>query len=263
MLADLNDTDDVGTGTKGKRGELIVLGELLIIGLKIYTPLVDSGIDCITDAGSGNYKEIQIKYRENTPTFIARMFKPRPQFYLICWLSEKHSQDYWCIPSSIFFQSSKRINVRGKEYLKLNINSEMKKSLAEYHHTFDSLLTGADEIVRKALRRSGSTRIKEPHLSQKEISPYILSVLSASRSLMSTAEIVKELGSELGHLLTDKDWEKTKPDRPPRWQKNARFAIYQYLKKQKMIEAKSKNQWAITEKGKEFLRESLPKVKNK
>jgi Mrr N-terminal domain len=143
--------------------------------------------------------------------------------------------------------------VMSTRVVQLNINSEMKKRLAEYHHTFDNLLTGADETVKRAIHRATASRIKEPHLSQKEIASGILSVLSESKELMTTAEIVKELGSELSDRLTNKDWEKTHSDRPSRWEKNARFAIYQFLKKQKMIEARSKNQWTITEIGRGYL----------
>ncbi len=81
---------EIGTDTKGKQGELIVLGELLRRGYKVYTPMVDSGIDCLVDVGEGNYKEIQIKYRENEPIFQARRFKPRDNFYFVCYLKTLH-----------------------------------------------------------------------------------------------------------------------------------------------------------------------------
>ncbi len=76
---------EIGSGVKGKQAELIVFGKLLERGYKVYTPMVDIGIDCLVDVGGGNYKEIQIKSREDSPVFTARKFKPRDNFYFVCF----------------------------------------------------------------------------------------------------------------------------------------------------------------------------------
>ncbi len=50
-MADLEEPEDIGTLAKGKQGELIVIGKLLERGLKVYLPMVNSGIDCLVDIG--------------------------------------------------------------------------------------------------------------------------------------------------------------------------------------------------------------------
>jgi hypothetical protein len=69
--------EELGTGEKEKRGELTVIGELLRHGLHVFLPVVDMGVDCVVDIGGGNYREVQIKYRENKATFTARFTRPR------------------------------------------------------------------------------------------------------------------------------------------------------------------------------------------
>ena len=81
-MEDENEIEELESGVKGKKGELIVIGELLTRGLQVYLPVVDSGIDCVVDVGGGNYKEVQIKYREDSHNFRVRAFKPRDTFTL-------------------------------------------------------------------------------------------------------------------------------------------------------------------------------------
>jgi len=72
--------------------------------------------------GEGNYKEIQIKYRENEPIFQARDFKkPRDNFYVICFLRGKHGDDFWIVPSALFKQLAKPSKTGNREYLQLRI----------------------------------------------------------------------------------------------------------------------------------------------
>ncbi len=53
--------EELGSVTKGKQGELIIIGKILLKGHKVYLPVVDTGIDFLVDVGKGNYKEIQVK----------------------------------------------------------------------------------------------------------------------------------------------------------------------------------------------------------
>jgi hypothetical protein len=94
--------EELGTGAKGKRGELTVIGELLRYGLHVFLPIVDRGVDCVVDIGGGNYREVQIKYRENKATFTARFTRPRDNFLIVCWLNDHGRDDFWTIPSKVF-----------------------------------------------------------------------------------------------------------------------------------------------------------------
>jgi hypothetical protein len=94
--------EELGTGAKGKRGELTVIGELLRYGLHVFLPIVDRGVDSVVDIGGGNYREVQIKYRENKATFTARFTRPRDNFLIVCWLNDHGRDDFWTIPSKVF-----------------------------------------------------------------------------------------------------------------------------------------------------------------
>jgi len=85
-MAEIEDSEELESSVKGKQAELIVIGRLLEKGFTVYTPLIDVGTDCLVDVDGGNYKEIQVKYREDNPVFLARKFAPRENFYIICYL---------------------------------------------------------------------------------------------------------------------------------------------------------------------------------
>lgn len=109
------------TSIKGKQAELIVIGKLLGRGYKVYTPLVDTGIDCSVDVGGGNYKETEIKYREDTAIFVARRFNSQDSFYLICHLSRRRVDGFWEVPSKVFSDVGRPTKAKNQEYITLRI----------------------------------------------------------------------------------------------------------------------------------------------
>lgn len=254
MPDDSEEPEDLGSGAKGKRGEYIVIGELLTKGLKVYLPVVDSGIDCIVDIGRGNYREIQIKYRENDSTFRARSFKPRDSFYIVCWLSDRGRQDFWTIPSKVFHELGKSSTISGREYIQLNIGGEGSTNyykLAEYHHNFGNLLQGATSDVQRAVK-TASKRIEGQHFTQQDYEKEILRILAEEKHPLSSKEIVTKIKERMGNSFSKADLARGSHGRI-RWETTVRFAIYQGLKKDGSIEAKTKNQWVITPLGRRRL----------
>jgi hypothetical protein len=253
---DIAAIDELGTGAKGKRGELIVMGELLRrSGLQVYLPVVDSGVDCVVDIGGGNYREVQIKYRENSPIFAARNFRPRDSFFFVCWLSDRGGDDFWVIPSRVFHELGKPTVARGKERIQLNIGkegSENYSKLAPFHHTFEKLLQGATTDVQRAVRKA-SRKVEGEHFVQREYEREILTILTEAELPMSSKQLIDKIKERMGSSFSKADLGTTSRGRT-RWESTARFAIYQGLKKRKLIEAKSKNQWVITTQGRAFLK---------
>jgi len=242
--------DDMETGAKGKHGELMVISELLKRNYRVYTPVVDSGIDCLVDVGGGSYKEIQIKYREDRPVFVARKFKPRGNFFLICYLNTRRGNDLWVVPSEIFASVGKPVKVRKRDYVQIVIGKEGSESyelMRQYRSNFNLLLTGATKEVRKAVKKA-VRRIEGEHFKQPEFERKILQMLAIEANPLQSKEIIRRLELELEGNFSEADLEPGKDGRL-RWEKTARFAIYQGLKTKGFIEAKSKNQWVITPKG--------------
>lgn len=258
MPKDDFEDEDIGTGAKGKLGELRVIGELLARGFKVYLPQVDTGIDAVVDVGDGNYREVQIKYREKIPIFNARSFKPRDNFYVVCWFIGSNGSDYWIIPSPVFRSLAKETKRNGKSYFQLGIGKEGSKTyeeLAPYHHTFGHFLKGASISVQKEVRNATRARVEGEHLSARDLELAILRELDGESKPISTKNIIDRLSSSIGGMFHEADLETNKSDRRPRWEKNTRFVIYQNLKRTQLIEAKSKNQWVITNKGRVRLSE--------
>lgn len=248
------ETEELSTGAKGKRGELIVIGELLRQGLQVYLPVVDSGIDCVVDIGKGNFREVQIKYRENIPAFAARSFRPRDNFFIVCWLNDHGRDDFWTVPSKVFFELGKQVKVKGRDYVQLLIGKQSSSNyskLAKYHHNFGDLLSGATSEVQEAVMRA-KKRIEGQHFKQHDYERGILAIL-VSDSPLSTKQIVNKIKERMGPRFREADLENVSRGRT-RWESTARFAIYQGLKKKGFIEAKTKNQWTITNKGRDALK---------
>lgn len=240
---------ELDTGSKGKAGELLVIGELLQRRYKVYVPEVDTGIDCLVDVGGGNYKEIQIKYREDEPIFNARRFTPRDNFYITCYLSTRWGRSIWTIPSKVFVTKSRPVQVRGKEYYQLRIGKEGSQAyneLAEYQN-FGPLLRGATAGVRRDVSQA-SKRVEGPHLKQPDYEKEVLAILSEASAPMTARAIVSSIGIRMKSKFSAADMQKLKRGRI-RWEGTARFAIYQGLKKKGLIEDKGKNQFIITPAG--------------
>jgi len=270
-LSDIEEDDDLGSIVKGKQGELIVIGKLLDRGHKVYLPMVDLGVDCLIDVGKGSYKEVQIKYREGEPTFRSRDFRPRENFYFICYCrSRRGDDDFWIIPSRLFKQLSKKTKIKNRDYLQLQIGKEGSDSRTRFSANYgkwDILLAGASRDVRKIVTQA-SKHVEGEHLKQPDLEREILTILLyrgfqvPDVKPFRTKQIIDLLTEKLREKFSEADLQTTKADGTPRWEKYARFAIYHGLKKKGLIESRGKNQWLITEKGIEALKQ-YPEMKNR
>jgi hypothetical protein len=253
-LEEVDDNEDVGSAAKGKQGELIAIGKLLLKGHKVYLPVVDTGVDFLVDVGSGNYKEVQAKYREGEPTFTARDFEPRDSFYVICYFHGKHDDDFWIVPSKVFKQLGRPSKIGKRNYIQLSIGKEGShnyNSLAMYHGNWGVLLSGASAEVRKAVERAEkvSKRVEGEHFKQPDFERYILNMLSAYPSIPTkTVAIMDYLKADLEDKFSKWDLEIGKSGEP-RWQKTVAYTLYQRMKPNGLIRLVSKGEWQLTEKG--------------
>jgi len=115
----------------GKRGEYMVIGKFLERGLTVYTPVADvEGIDCIIRNDKGRLIEVQIKTRnkkdEEGRFFRIKNFKPRPDFFICCYLID--TDEIWVIPSPAFYKCS-YLN-EDKRVLAMTISKQ--KELSKY-----------------------------------------------------------------------------------------------------------------------------------
>jgi len=179
---------------------------------------------------------------------------PRDSLFIVCSLLTKN--ELWIIPSKVFYEKSVSVKgTRDKEYVRLNIGREGSATYEElrtYRDNFVQLTQGATSRVKKELERA-SRIILEKHLTQSQAELKILQILSNSKSVLSTREIVKFVKEMLERDFTKADLQELSHGRL-RWEVTTRFAIYQGLKKKNMIESKGKNQWVITDKGLEYFR---------
>ena len=238
-------------------GELVVLGELLKRGFQVYQPMVDTGIDCLVDVGKSNYKEIQIKSREDDAIFTPRIFKPKNNFFLICSVNSKRGNFLCVFPSTVFYDNaSQSKSKKGKEYLQLRIGAEGSETFErfrEYRDNFQKLLAGATPEVRRTVQRA-SKRVEGEHFKQPDFVTEILLMMSTSDKPLQGKEIFERLAAKLSNKFSKWDLEIGKSNEP-RWKKTAAFAFYRSLVPQKLVEARSKNQWVLTEKGRTAVRE--------
>lgn len=247
----MEESEDLGSTTKGKRWEFIIIGKLLEKGFSVYLPAVDTGIDCLVGSGDGNYKEIQIKYREDRGVFSVRNFQPRKNYYIVCVLSTRYEDDLWVIPSGVF----SKLGHPGKEdSFQLTIGkpgSDTYETLRAYRSNFEELLSGASHEVRRTVEQV-SKKIEGAHFKQSDYEREVLAILSQEPNPLRAKEIVGKLRERMRDRFSKADLEVTKGN-IPRWVKTARFAIFQGLKRQGLIEPKAKNQYVITPKGREYL----------
>jgi len=238
-----DEPEDLDSQTKGKMGELAVLAEILKRGFQVYQPMVDTGIDCLVDVGEGNYKEIQIKSRQDSAVFTIRKFTPSDHFFVICSVNSKQGDYLWVFPSKVFHENATPSkDKRGREHLQLRIGIEGSDSFErfrEYRDNFQKLLTHATPEVRKAVKRA-SKRVEGEHFKQPDFVREILLVMSAVDKPLQTKEIMERLAAKLSTKFSKWDLEIGKANEP-RWKKTAAFAFYRGLVPQKLIEAQSKN----------------------
>jgi hypothetical protein len=221
--------------------------------------MVDTGIDYLVDVGEGNYKEIQIKSREDTAIFTTRIFKPSDRRYVICSVNSKHGGFLWVFPSGVYSDNATRTkSKKGKEYLQLRIGAEGSPSFEkfrEYRDNYQKLLTGATPEVRKTVQKA-SPRVEGKHLSQGNFEIAILRLLAERAGPIGRKEIISDLKERLKSEFSKADLELLKNGKP-RWENTARWAI-SHLGAQEILERRGKNQWVISNKAREAVGRSSP-----
>ena len=254
----MEDSEELEAGVKGKQGELQVIGMLLERGFSVYTPVVDTGLDCIIDSGDGNYKEVQIKSRSKIPLFQVKKTTPRDSLFIICYLVSP--PELWVIPSKVFFERGASVKGRaGKQFIRITIGREGSTNYETFRQYRDNfhLLTGA--TTRQYVGRHAVEQYHAPisgkHHKQADLEAEILQILSSQGSPLSTKQIIQTIHDRLANTFSETDLAKVSAGRT-RWEVTARFAIYQGLKKKQLIESKGKNQWVITDSGIKRIKES-------
>jgi len=248
------ESEDLDSSVKGKQAELNVVGKLLEKGFTIYTPLIDTGIDCLVDVGEGNYKEIQVKYREDSPVFLARKFNPRETFYIVCFLRTIRSEDVWVLPSKVFHEMGAPTKTGKRDYIRLSIEkpgSESYEELRKYRDNLEILLKGATPEIKRAVQQA-TKRIEGAHLTSTDYKRETLHILEEARAPLKAKEIVDKFYSTMSPRFSPADREILKGGRQ-RWDETLRYVIYGFLKRGGYIQDTGKNQFVITEKGKQLL----------
>lgn len=115
----------------GKRGEFLVLGELLKHRASVYVPVVDAeGIDAIVRRPGGAFIELQIK-TINTPKtprwFQVTGLQPRPSFFVIGVILATSPPEVWIIPSDVFVEYSSVSGETGKKIFDLDLDGGTRR----------------------------------------------------------------------------------------------------------------------------------------
>ena len=140
--------------------------------------------------------------------------------------------------------------VGNKEYIHLRIGregSESYSALAKYHSNWGILLSGASKEVRKTVE-GAFKRVEGKHLTKPVYEREVLKLLAEQTAPLGRKEIVTKLSERLAGEFSKADLERTSKGKRLRWEKYARFAV-SGLAIQKLIAARTKNQWVITEEG--------------
>jgi hypothetical protein len=253
-MAEVEDSEELESSVKGKQAELIVIGKLLEKGFTVYTPLIDVGVDCLVDVGGGNYKEIQVKYREDNPVFLARKFAPRENFYIICYLRTMRGEDLWVLPSEVFHDMGAPAKTGNREYIRLSTGkagSDSYEELRKYRDNFEILLKGATPEVKRAVQQA-TKRIEGTHLTSNDYKRETLLILSKAQGPLKAKEIVDKFYEAMSSRFSQADRKILKGGRQ-RWDETLRYVIYGFLKRGGYIKDTGKNQFVITDKGRQLL----------
>lgn len=166
-------------------------------------------MDCVVDIGGGNYREVQIKYRENKPIFTARFAKPRDNFFIVCWLNDNACSDFWTIPSKVSHKLGRHRISGHSNYVQLITDkqgSDNYTKVAEYHYNFAALLSGATSDVHKAVQKA-SRRVEGQHLRQPDFEKEILCILSDSKEPLRGLDIITKLKERMQSRFLQADLE--------------------------------------------------------
>src|SRR5438132_1832889 len=248
--------EDIGSAAKGKQGELFIIGKILQKGHEVYLPVIDTGIDFVIDVGDGRYKEIQVKSRDEDPTFSIKSFNPRDNFFIICYLRRRNEDDIWIVPSRVFKQIGTTAKISGRDFIQLRIGkdgSPVYNKLAKYHGNWGVLLSGATSEVRQAVETASKRVEIGIHLEKYQLEEEILVSLAlgvpAGRTVQTTKEILDNLGERFKNKFDQADLAITgKRNKVPRWRKNARFALYG-MEPKGWVKSIGPGKWTITRRG--------------
>lgn len=131
---------------KGKISELLVISELLNKGFEVYTPVVDTGIDCIVKS-STEYFELQIKgtkYRVSTRRGkgVNKHAESNPERYFLIFVSNKKSNVPNENDKDIFYLSGEQVKEKWKKSTKKGTISFTEQERNDYvkAQSFDKLV---------------------------------------------------------------------------------------------------------------------------
>ena len=230
------------TGDVGKAGELEIISRFIREGFEVFLPIVDKGIDFVAKKGD-NYFSFQVKTRNDTPIFHVKIFKPRKDFYIICYYMTNTKQEFWIIPSEKFKNIAKVVSHKNHKYLRIEIKGRMREKLQMYKENFVQFSSPKLELTKK--------RVKGKHFKQKDFYIPILSILNEAKNPLTRKQIVEKIKDIFYQDFSKYDREIV--GNKERWEKNARWAVTA-LKRMGLIKPIKRNNWIITERGKEFLK---------
>lgn len=234
------------TSEIGKVGELDIMSEFIKEGFEVFVPLVDKGVDFVAKKGD-QYFEIQVKTRNDTPIFSVKAFKPRKNFYIVCYYITNTRRDIWIIPSDEYKKYSKIVKNKKQKYFRLDIHGENKRKLQIYRFNFDQFSSPGKQRTRQL--------VKGKHLKESDFYIPILMILDNSKQPLKRKEIVEKIKDMFSTKFSKYDHEKVS-GKMERWEKNVRWAVTN-LKRKGLITSKGRNNWVITDKGREYLNKIL------
>lgn len=232
------------SNVKGIRGAMEVYGRLLEAGLEVYVPVMYIRHDAVVKTPAGGHIDIEIKSRAagETGFVVGKNMRPRPDFFFI--LHYEGTDESWVLPSDV---ARKHVAGSGDRII---LGDAMKQSLHPYKNAYYMIVGAGSKNSRMLAQSTG--RVSRKHLKQADYEKEVLKILAESGVPMSSKEIIAAIFKRLGPRFSPADQEPLSRGRL-RWEGTARFAIYQGLKPRGLIEAKAKNQWTLSTKGRESI----------
>ena len=127
------------TSVTGKIGENIIIGEFLKLGLEVFLPVVDKGIDCVIRGQSGTFYTVQIKTRATEKRggqyFYVRNFQSRPDFFIVLHMAL--TDETYILPSEVFAQNSREAHARRGTRRRLVLTNKKRKILSRYRDNYE------------------------------------------------------------------------------------------------------------------------------
>lgn len=141
-----------------------------------------------------------------------------------------------------------------RDYIRLSIGkpgSEGYEELRKYRDNFEILLKGATPEIKRVVQQA-TKRIEGAHLTSTGYKRETLQILAQAPGPLKAKEIVDKFYSAMSPSFSPADKAILKGGRQ-RWDETLRYVIYGFLKRGGYIQDIGKNQFVITEKGKQLL----------